>query len=64
MLAEYYFKIKHVKELNNVKADTLSRKKKLQKNNKMLGTLFKKNNGKIRYNHLQLSETHKALKNL
>ena len=30
----------------------------------MSGVLFKKSsNGKIRYNHLQLSEMHKALKN-
>ena len=31
----------------------------------MLGTMFKESsNGKIRYNHLQLSGTHKAPKNL
>jgi len=29
MLAEYYFKIKHIKDINNAKVDTLSRKAKL-----------------------------------
>ena len=42
MLAEYYFKIEYVKELDNAKTDALSRKEKLQKNNKMSETLFKK----------------------
>ena len=41
MLAKYYFKIKHVKESDNAKADTLSRKKELQSNNKVLGALLK-----------------------
>ena len=53
MLAEYYFKIKHVKGLNNARADALSRKKELQKSDKVSGALFKENNNKrIRYNHL------------
>ena len=65
MLAEYYFKIEHVKRLDNARADTLSRKEKLQKNNKVSGTLFKKSsNKKIWYNYPQLSGTHEALKNL
>ena len=52
MLIEYYFEIKHVKGLDNAKADTFSRKEELQRNNKVSGTLFKEdNNGKIRYNH-------------
>jgi len=64
MLAEYHFKIKHVKGSDNTKTDALSRKKELQKSNKMSGALFKESsNKKIRYNHLQLSGTHKALKN-
>ena len=29
MLTKYYFKIKHVKDINNVRADILSRKVKL-----------------------------------
>jgi len=65
MLAEYYFKIEHIKESDNAKADTLSRKEKLQKNNKVLGALFKESSNKrIRYNHPQLLKTHKALKSL
>ena len=64
MLAEYYFKIEHVKGSDNAKTDALNRKEKLQRNDKVLEALFKKNNnGKIRYNHPQLLETHKALKN-
>jgi len=65
MLAEYYFKIKHIKGLNNAKADALSKKEKLQRNNKVSGALFTEDsNKKIRYNYLQLSGTHKALKSL
>jgi len=48
MFIKYYFKIKHVKELDNAKADALSRKEELQKNNKVSGALFKENSdGKI-----------------
>ena len=65
MLAEYHFKIEHVKKSDNARTDTLSRKKELQKNNKMSGTLFKKNsNRKIWYNHPQLLKTHKTPKSL
>ena len=47
-LIKYYFKIKHVKGLNNAKANALSRKKELQGNNKVLRALLKlKENGKI-----------------
>ena len=61
MLAKYHFEIKHVKKSDNAKADALSRKKKLQRNNKVLGVLLKlKKNKKIRYNHPQLTETHKT----
>ena len=52
ILAEYHFEIEHVKESDNARADTLSRKEELQKNDKMSGALFKESsNGKIRYNH-------------
>jgi len=55
MLIKYYFKIKHVKGLDNTKANILSRKKELQSNNKVLKALLKlKENGKIWYNHSQL----------
>jgi len=63
MLTEYHFKIEHVKKSDNTRADALSRKKELQKNNKVSGALFKESsNKKIRYNHLQLLGTHKAPK--
>jgi hypothetical protein len=62
MLAEYYFKIKYVKGIDNTKADTFSRKAELQSKEKLLGTmLYIDKDGKIRYNHLQISAVHKAL---
>ena len=62
MLAEYHFEIEHVKGSDNARADALSRKKELQRNNKVLGALLKlKEDRKIWYNHPQLAETHKAL---
>jgi len=65
IFAEYHFKIEHVKESDNAKADTLSKKKELQRNDKMSGALFKENSdGKIWYNYPQLLKTHKALKSL
>ena len=61
MFAEYDFKIEHIKGSDNAKADILSRKKKLQRNDKVLGALLKlKENGKIQYNHPQLAEIYKA----
>ena len=61
MLAEYHFEIEHVKGLDNARADALSRKEELQRNNKVLGALFKEsNNRKIWYNHPQLLEIYKA----
>jgi len=65
MLAEYHFEIKHVKRSDNAKTDALSRKEELQGNNKVSRALLKSNkDGKIRYNHPQLSGTHKAPKSL
>jgi len=65
MLAEYYFEIEHVKGSDNARADALSRKKELQRNDKVSGALLKLDeNGKIRYNHPQLLKTYKALGNL
>ena len=61
MLAEYYFKIKHVKRTDNAKTDALSRKKELQGSDKVSEALFKKdNNGRIKYNHLQLLKIYKT----
>jgi len=34
MLAEYYFKIKYIKDINNARVNALSRKVKLQNNKK------------------------------
>jgi len=63
MLAEYYFEIKHVKGSDNARADTLSKKKKLQRSNKVSGALFKEdNNRKIRYNHPHLLKIYKTLR--
>jgi hypothetical protein len=53
MLAEYYFKIKYIKGINNIKADTLSRKIKLQGSEKLLGAILRINKDKkIKYNYL------------
>jgi len=64
MLTEYHFKIKHIKGSDNTRADALSKKKELQRDNKVSETLFKESsNKKIWYNHPQLLKTHKAPKN-
>jgi len=53
MLAEYYFKIKHIKGIDNARVDTLSRKAKLQGKEKIKGVILRMDNdGKIRYNYL------------
>ncbi len=53
MLFKYYFKIKHISRIDNIKADTLSRKAELQGNKKPLGIMLKLDKDrKIRYNHL------------
>jgi len=41
IFAEYHFEIKHVKGLDNARADALNRKKELQENDKVLGALLK-----------------------
>jgi len=58
MLAEYYFKIKYIKGIDNARVDALSRKAELQENKKVKGVILKMDNdGKIRYNYLQLIAT-------
>jgi len=53
MLAEYYFKIKHIKGIDNARADVLSRKVELQGKEKVKGVILRMDNdGKIRYNYL------------
>ena len=58
MLTEYYFKIQYTKGIENIRVDVLSRKAKLQNNNKLLGVMLKKDsNGLIRYNYPNLVAT-------
>jgi len=53
MLAEYYFKIKYIKGINNIKVDIFSRKAELQDNKKVKGVILRiDKNGKIKYNYL------------
>jgi len=53
MLAEYYFKIEYIKGTDNVRADALSRKAKLQDNKMVKGVILRMDeDGKIRYNYL------------
>jgi len=53
MLAEYYFKIKYIKDTDNARIDMLSRKVELQSKEKIKGVILRMdNNGKIRYNYL------------
>jgi hypothetical protein len=53
ILAKYYFKIKHIKGTDNIRADILSKKAELQSKEKLLGAILCINkNGKIRYNYL------------
>ena len=42
ILIEYYFEIQYTKGTDNTRADTLSRKAKLQNNKKLLGALLQK----------------------
>ncbi len=58
MLLEYHFKIEYIKGTNNIKADVLSQKAKLQRLKKLLGTMLKLyENKKIKYNYLKLAAT-------
>jgi len=53
MLVEYYFKIKHIKDINNTRVNILNRKVELQDNKKVKGAILRMDdNGKIRYNYL------------
>ena len=62
MLVEYYFKIQYTKGIENVRADALSRKAKLQNDKKLLGAiLYKDKDGLIRYNYPKLVVTREEL---
>jgi len=53
MLAEYYFKIKYIKGMDNARVDILNRKIELQSKEKVKGAILRMDNDKrIRYNHL------------
>jgi len=62
MLVEYYFKIKHIKGIDNTRVDVLSRKAELQGKKKIKGVILRMdNNSRIRYNYLQLTATQEKL---
>jgi len=53
MLVEYYFKIKYIKGIDNIRVDVLSRKVELQDNKTVKGVILRMDkDGKIRYNYL------------
>jgi len=53
MLAEYYFKIKYIKGIDNARVDILSRKAELQSKEKIKGVILRMDNdGRIKYNYL------------
>ena len=61
MLAEYYFEIEHVKGMDNIRVDVLSRKVKLQGSTKLLNAILRMDKDrKIRYNHPKLAAVYKA----
>ena len=58
MLIKYYFKIQYIKGIDNIKADALSKKAKLQNNKKLLkAMLCKDKDGLIRYNYPKITAT-------
>jgi len=53
MLAKYYFKIKYIKGIDNIKVDALSKKAELQGKEKIKGVILRiDNNRRIKYNYL------------
>jgi len=53
MFAEYYFKIKYIKGIDNIKVNIFNRKVELQNNKKVKGVILRMDkDGKIRYNYL------------
>jgi len=62
MLIEYYFKIKYIKDTDNIKVNIFNKKAELQDNKKVKGAILKMDkDGKIRYNYLQLIATQEEL---
>jgi len=53
MLVEYYFKIKYIKGINNIRVDIFNKKAELQDNKKVKEVILRVNKDrKIRYNYL------------
>jgi len=53
MLVKYYFKIKYIKGIDNIRVDVLNKKVELQGKEKIKRVILRMdNNGKIRYNYL------------
>ena len=62
MLIKYYFKIKYIKRIDNIRTDILSRKAELQGSKKLLDAiLYKDKDSKIKYNQLKLAVVYKVL---
>ena len=62
ILVKYYFEIKYIRGIDNVKVDILNRKAELQGSKKPLDVILCINKDKkIRYNHLKLVVVYKAL---
>ena len=62
MLIEYYFEIQYTKGTENVRADALSRKAKLQNNKRLSGAMLRKDKDRlIRYNHPKIIVTQEAV---
>ena len=63
ILIEYYFEIKYVKNTNNIKVNTLSKKAELQGSKKPLDAILCiDKDGKIKYNYPKLAAVYKVLK--
>jgi len=55
MLVKYYFKIKYIKGIDNIKVDVLSKKAELQENKKVKEVILRiDKDGRIRYNYPRL----------
>ena len=71
MLTEYYFEIQYTKGTNNARVDALSKKAKLQSDDKLLGAILRKDKeGLIRYNYpkiiviREISQTYEILESV
>ena len=62
MLIEYYFEIKYIKGIDNIRVDILNRKIKLQSSKKLLDMMLRiDKDNKIKYNYLKLAVVYKVL---